>query len=280
MPRSVLSVSTAVSALLLLSGCGADPVELPDLVGMPLDEAHRTLEDLGFEEFEDQDAFEDRSVLMDANWVVVGSSPSAGAAVDLDDTVTFRVGQRDEQRAIEQLPADSPVAVEYAAEQRAEQERTAQEAAEDAAEQAAAEQEHVALLAGYVTELDPLLRLGNRVFAEIDTLAGGVADGEYGLHQTDVVSAGVQSTGTLVSELGLQSPPAGSRRAGTHEDLVAAAEQLTTAARTLLSAEGAERGPSLARYEQVAAEATAAWNEALTAMYAGTGIAPPLLQPA
>ena len=71
-------MGVVLSSMYLLTGCGADPVQLPDVVGMPLDEAHRTLEALGFEELQDEDAFENRSVIMDANWVVIGYSPAAG----------------------------------------------------------------------------------------------------------------------------------------------------------------------------------------------------------
>ncbi|WP_299957637.1 PASTA domain-containing protein [uncultured Modestobacter sp.] len=265
-----LIVCAALAPLALLTGCGAEEVQLPDLVGLPLDEAHRALEELGFQEFEDQDAFEDRVIVRDANWVVLEVTPGAGEPVAVDQVIAFSVGKLDEQRAIDELPAESPVAQQFAAEQAAERDRLA-------AEEAEALQEQSELLTGYVNDLDPLVRLGNRVFAEVGAMAAGVQAEEYGLGQVDVVLAAAGSTDTLVDELRSTEPPAGSRRAGTHEELVASAERLTDAARTLLSAEAGERASSLERYGQVVAEARSSWNSALTAMYAGTGIAAPLL---
>ena len=92
----------------LMTGCATTTVTLPDLVGLPLDEAHRDLEALGFEKFDDRDAFEDRTIMLDANWVVIESTPDVGATVAIDETVTFSVGKRDEARAIELLPEDFP----------------------------------------------------------------------------------------------------------------------------------------------------------------------------
>jgi hypothetical protein len=275
-PSARLLIGSFLTSLFVLAGCGADPVELPDVVGMPLDEAHRAFEALGFEEFKDADEFEDRSVILDSNWVAISYSPGAGASADVDETITFQVGKRDEQRAIDQLPADSPVAREFAAQQAARRAEEEADRAKDAAEQAAADQEQQDLVTTYVNDLDPLVRLGNRVFAEVDAMSAGIANDVYGLDQTDVVLSAVDSTSTLVDELSANEPPTGSKRAGTHEALVSAAQRLMDAARTLLSAEGADRSSSLARYAEVRAEAGASWNESLSALYAGTGVEPPL----
>lgn len=52
---------------------------MPDVVGMRLDAAHRELEKLGIQEFDDTDAIgEEDSILRDANWVVVEQDPPAG----------------------------------------------------------------------------------------------------------------------------------------------------------------------------------------------------------
>ena len=48
----------------LFSACGSDTKAVPDVVGIQLDEAHRTLEAQGFEKFKDTDKFGDRAVLL------------------------------------------------------------------------------------------------------------------------------------------------------------------------------------------------------------------------
>jgi hypothetical protein len=277
--RSVTSLRLASLAgvLVLATGCGADPVDLPDLVGQPLDEAHRELEAMGFEEFEDVDAFDDRSIFMDANWVVVATSPAAGEPVTPDDVVTFEVGKRDERRAIDGIPADSPVAQEYAAEQARVAEQEAAEAARRAAEEAEERQASIELVTGYVNELDPLIRLGNSVVVNLDETAEGIRSQAYGATQSIVVMSAIQAVDTFQAQLADREPPAGSRRAGTHEAMVDASQRFLDGARTLLSAEGATRQSSLARYGEVRTEAGAAWNEALAALYRNSGVTPPLL---
>jgi hypothetical protein len=262
---------------LLLTGCAAETVPVPDVVGLPLDEAHRMLEKLGVEEFDDRDAFEDRSIVRDANWVVVASSPKAGDPVELDATVSFDVGKRDEQRAIEKLPADSPVAKEFAAAQdrrrRAEEKRQADAVAADAA----ADREHAAVLTDYINEIDPVIRLATNIYGEIDATAVGVRRKSYGNDQPMVVRKAVDAADLAHSRVAGLVPPQGSRRAGTHQDLVAAAQRWAEAASTLSSADGVGREASLARFAQVRAEAREAWNQAMTALYRGTAVAPPLL---
>jgi hypothetical protein len=261
----------------VLSGCGAETVSLPDVVGLPLDEAHRTLEKLGFEEFDDQDHFEDRSIVLDANWVVVESSPAAGDTVPIDENVALRVGKRDERRAVELLPEDSAVAQEFAAEEARREEERREEAERRAAEEAAAAQESATLLQGYIDEIDPVLRLATNIFAEIDATARSVRNGTYGASQTLVVTSAVDAADATHTRISGTAPPTGSKRAGTHEALTDAAQRWADAARTLLSADGVGRDASLARFDQVRAEAQAAWNEALTALYRGTPVAPPLV---
>jgi hypothetical protein len=274
--RSLL-LTSLLSGLVLTAGCGAEQVTLPDVVGLPLDEAHRVLEKLGFEEFDDRDAFEDRAILLDSNWVVVESTPAAGDTVGIDETVALEVGKRDERRAVELLPPDAPVAKEFAAQEQRDREAQAEQEARDAADSAQAAEERAALLTGYINEIDPLLRLGTNVFAEIDATAEGVRSQAYGYTQGSVVGTAAEAADMLRDRVADIEPPHGSRRAGTHEDLVAAAQRWTDAARTLLSADGVGREPSLARFAGVRTEARDAWNAALTALYRDTGVVPPLL---
>ncbi|TFV86143.1 PASTA domain-containing protein [Blastococcus sp. CT_GayMR16] len=272
-----LFLTLLLSVLALMSGCAAEQVRLPDVVGLPLDEAHRVLEELGFEEFDDSDAFDERAIIRDANWVVLESDPAAGASVALDETVAFQVGKRDERRTVDLLPAGSPVAQEFAAQEAKEQEERAAQEARDAAEEAAGAQARAESVTAYINDVDPVLRLATNVFAEIDATADGVRSEDYGYDQSTVVGTAVDAATMVRDRVAGFVPPNGSRRAGTHEDLVAATQRWTDAARTLLSADGVGRESSLARYAEVRAEAQAAWNQALTALYDGTTVPPPLL---
>lgn len=105
----------------------------------------------------------------------------------------------------------------------------------------------------------------------------GIRAGEYGGGQSLVVSKTVDAADLARLRVAELVPPTGSRRAGTHEALAAAAAKWADAARTLLSADGVGRTSSLARFDQVRAEAQVAWNDALTALYRETAVPPPLL---
>lgn len=90
----------ALSMILTLSGCGQD-APVPDVVGMQLDKAHQALAAADFEDFEDEDFFEDRSILLDANWVVLEQDPTAGTSTGTGTTITLRAGKTAEEQAAE-----------------------------------------------------------------------------------------------------------------------------------------------------------------------------------
>ncbi len=115
----------------LLSGCGRKPT-LPNVVGLALDKAHQQLKAAGYEKFNDDDYFEDRASLRDANWAVIQQSPSPGQALDTDSEITLKVGKIAEDRTIDALPDDSEIKqmalrkrAEEAAEEKAAAERSA-----------------------------------------------------------------------------------------------------------------------------------------------------------
>jgi hypothetical protein len=87
---------------------------------MRLDEAHRVLEGMKVENFEDVDVVgKEDSIWLDANWVVVEHSPAAGTKeVDTDTTIKFSVGNEDDRKVLDLIPADSPFAREKDAESR------------------------------------------------------------------------------------------------------------------------------------------------------------------
>jgi hypothetical protein len=140
--RLALPLAILVSAP-LLAACGSTAT-MPDVVGMRLDEAHRVLEEMGMENFDDTDVMgEIDGVWRDANWIVVEQNPSAGTAeVDTGTTIELSVGNEDEaEEVLAAIPPDSPFAREYAAQaaedeedQEAEQEKAEQEAEQEKAE--------------------------------------------------------------------------------------------------------------------------------------------------
>ncbi len=274
--RRSLALTGAAALMAVLTACGPQ-VTVPDVAGVALDDAHNELAAAGFAKFIDEDLFDDRGIFIDANWVVLEQEPAAGNSSDPDSPVTLRVGKIEEDRTTRLLPADSPVlaATEEAA-------GRAAHAAVEAAERAAAVEAeeaiaHQRLLSTYVNELDPLVRVGNRLFVEADTAAAGVRSATYGASQSLVLASAVEAVDTLKGELDANQPPKGSRRAGTHVALVEAANRLRQGVATLVSAVDGDRSSSLARWEEVRQDARRQWNEALLAMYADSGSQPPLL---
>ena len=110
--RTTTALITGLAFSFALVACGSDPVEVPKVAGIRLDDAHNVLKDAGFKEFEDIDAISDRQPLMDANWVVVGQVPPAGDRMDQKDTVTLKIAKPEDEGIREILPEDSPVLAE------------------------------------------------------------------------------------------------------------------------------------------------------------------------
>src|ERR1039457_2385947 len=114
----------SLAAASLLTGCAAAPsgnagakaansgtasqarhtASAPNVVGLPLDKAHQAFEALGIKEFNDKDAFENRTALVDSNWVVLGQDPAAGTTVDTDTKITLTIGKIGEDRTTARLP--------------------------------------------------------------------------------------------------------------------------------------------------------------------------------
>jgi len=60
--------------LFALVGCGSDPVSVPKVAGLRLDNAHNVVKDAGFKKFDDVDGIASRTAMMDSNWVVAPHS--------------------------------------------------------------------------------------------------------------------------------------------------------------------------------------------------------------
>src|SRR5664279_5748071 len=119
----------SLAAASLLTGCAAAPsgnagakaansgtasqarhtVSAPNVVGLPLDKAHQAFEALGIKEFNDKDAFENRTALVDSNWAVLGQDPAAGTTVDTNTKIKLTIGKIGEERTTARLPEGSPV---------------------------------------------------------------------------------------------------------------------------------------------------------------------------
>lgn len=275
------------ASLLFLTACGsAEPVALPDVVGLRLDDARDALRDLGFEEVDYVDRLEDRSVFSASNWVVVDQSPAGGAPHLLDDEVAVGVVKLDDPGTAERVDEDSPNWQEVMKYEEAARQRAAEDAADKAAEEARRQQEAEQQaqqghddLVSYVEDLDPAMLLAKQMIEGMDEfadlVAGGLSEADFRLG-ADLVN---DTMDRMASSMEGVAPPASTGRAESYRDLEEAAEDFSRAANTLLSASGSTREQSLARYETIWSEATASWNSALAELYEGTGIEPPTIQP-
>jgi hypothetical protein len=75
-----------------------DPLEMPDVVGMPLDEARQVLRDAGAVLIDRQDATgQGRTVLLGKNWIVCEQTPEAGEEASKIASVVLFAVRTDEQ---------------------------------------------------------------------------------------------------------------------------------------------------------------------------------------
>lgn len=274
----------------LFSACGSDAKPVPDVVGIQLDEAHRTLKAQGFEKFEDTDKFGDRAVLLDSNWVVLAQNPQPEAQSEPGTVVNLQVGKIGEVRTKKALPRDSPVLArmlaDEASKKRKAEERAKAEAAKDAAQAKAdaakkAEQarEHAAAASQYVNGIDPAARLAVKNHVELAKLGRQVSNGSVdGQDLTENVLGASEALTMLETILSAGEPSDAANLDRQHEQLLASVTGFKQAALTLLSADGASRKSSIERFNTVYAKARADWNAAIKASYtAGRVTNPPLI---
>lgn len=89
-PRSLAAAGITLAALFALSACGGEdePIPVPDVVGMPGDEARDALEELDLgHTFE----AEEGSVWSPGNWVVESTDPAAEAELESGDEVLINL---------------------------------------------------------------------------------------------------------------------------------------------------------------------------------------------
>lgn len=87
----------------------AEIVELPDLTGLPLDEAKDQLNELDLDTEEYDTSEDDRSVWNDSNWEVIEQDPATGEEVELDTEIMLGVQKTDDdaQAEEEQQPGEN-----------------------------------------------------------------------------------------------------------------------------------------------------------------------------
>jgi hypothetical protein len=160
--NSLRGVALVLTVVFTVTGCGST-VTMPDVVGMRLDAAHRELEALGIEEFQDTDVIGEKdSIWLDANWVVVEQDPPAGSPeVDTDTEVKLSVGNEDEGEVLDLIPPDSAFALEHAEseeraaeDEREDEERAAEEEKEAAKKEAAAAEQRAKDARSYAKKID------------------------------------------------------------------------------------------------------------------------------
>ena len=264
----------------LLAGCGPT-VTLPDVVGMRLDDAHRAMEKLGVENFDDSDIVgDDRMIILDSSWVVIEQSPAGGTEeVDTDTTIELSVGKASDDDILELIPADSPVAEELAAEAEAEAEEQAEdeaeeeaEAVEEAAEEAKQEREEAAdrveEARAYVKDVSSFARRFNKVLVLYDRNAGYVRDGGNDLATAASNALAAQeffSAGS--SSMPLLMPPDDLDLEGVNTDLGLAMASMALACEALLDAIDTGAPSAFAREERARDEGRDLWAKSIRRIY-------------
>lgn len=261
----------------VLPACGTS-TPVPDVVGVQLNEAYDTLEAASFENLDAEDAFEQRAIFLDANWVVVEQVPKPNEVADTDTLVMLRVGKIGEDRTTARLPEDSPVLARTRADEAREAENQRREAARAAGQQRVAAEERSRAATEYVNQIDPAVRIANTTHQDLKRLGEQVRGGEI---QGDELVAKVIAVSDELDRLDMiltANPPRGRANLDReHDALIGAVFRFKQGAQTLLSAEGSQQAASVERFTMVYADASRAWNSALRAIYAPTNTPPPLL---
>jgi beta-lactam-binding protein with PASTA domain len=151
MRRLTATITLGILAVALLAGCGStsstpngSTASTPNVVGLSLDKAHQAFVALGFKEFDDKDAFENRIAVVLSNWAVLGQGPAAGTKIGTDTKITLTIGKIGEDRTTARLPEGSPVLAKIRAEAAAKKADAERKAAADRAAAATAVAEQAA----------------------------------------------------------------------------------------------------------------------------------------
>lgn len=134
MPQIRAALAVPLLLMPVLVGCGSDPVEVPDVVGMRLDDAKDALTAAGFEETSAEDVVGNSSPFRTSTWAVLEQEPAAGQRVDLDTKIRLGSGPLDKAATKEGLPADSPAMALILAAERKSADEQARKDVEDRAD--------------------------------------------------------------------------------------------------------------------------------------------------
>ena len=272
--------ATVVTALVvvLLTGCGPTAT-VPDVVGMRLDAAHRKLEALGIEKFDDHDIIEDRGIWLDRDWVVLKQSPAGGSReVDTDTTIDLAVGKVSDSEIAQMLPANAPVRVELrqqaaaaAAEQRQEEADARKRAKEQAAADAAQHRKEAAERRGearrFAQHVDSLARGFAKVLALYDINARHVRRYGGSVTAANNALAAQEFFSTASTNAALLQPPDSLDLGHVNTDLSMAAAQLQIACGELLDAIDSGAPSSFAKAERDRDQGRDQWAAAIRKIY-------------
>ncbi|WP_366942172.1 PASTA domain-containing protein [Gordonia sp. (in: high G+C Gram-positive bacteria)] len=261
--RAIILV--AFLALTLLTACSSDPVEVPDVIGYQLDKAHDKLKEAGFDKFNDVDVIKDRSIFIDANWVVLKQSPEGGKQAETGKKIRLEVAKIDDKGIIDRIPAGSPIGIRLRDRQDA---ATASQQAQSASEKAA--------VTKYIRTIDPRTRQFRSVIEVtlLQSLRNGI-EASGTVTQSDMSSINdFDKAMTLYWQLFENVPKSIN---GAADGIQGAIEEFQRAARTLSSAEGPHARDSLDQFDRIFAGARTKYNSNLTKLYAPSGEKAPLL---
>ena len=273
------TATALISGLVLsfaLVACGSDPVEVPKVAGIRLDDAHNVLKDAGFKEFEDIDAISDRQPLMDSNWVVVEQIPPAGDRMDQDDTVTLKIAKPEDDGIREILPEDSPVLAEIRERDADAERRNAESAAKAAEKERKDAAQRLADSKSYVGKVDPATRLAKAAIDEAWVFGEDVSAGRASI--LDIVSYKQAFESTMDSYIEiLEGRDLPDHLEGAVDDIRESVDGFGYYLETLYTAVGSTAESSIARSRIVYADHKSSYNDALAKIYEGSSVAPPLL---
>ena len=281
-----------VVALFLIGGIaggseGGSTVTMPDVVGMRLDEAHRQLEDLGLEDFEDTDVIgKEDTILRDKNWIVVAQDPAAGATkVDAGTKPKLSVGNQDDKSVLKRIPVDSPFAIEAATEAADKKKDEKDSAAKAAADKKSAAKKTASAARSYAKKIDEAFgaRMPQLVKLYVKNADHVQAEGGGPVVAAQNAIAARDAFDQLLSLLGSRdiAPPDSLDKVkkldGVEDRLRDAVAGFVVASEDLIKAIDTQAPSALANELSDRAYAIRDWNQAMRDIYGAADMKPPLI---
>lgn len=278
-----------MAATMLLANCGGKQVAVPGVVGLQLDDAHKVLAAKGFEEFEDLDLFDNRFIMLDANWVVLQQDPKPNAQTGEGDKITLRVGKIGEIRTRKALPAGSPVLARLVAQEKKAAEDRTRKAAEDAkraaqqkAKAAAEQKQRAAARAAelakeakaYNTAIDTLAKSFAGVLTLYDENAAYVRSSGGNITAANNALAAKNFFETGISQTLKLSPPGDYKLGSVGADMSLAMAGMVVACDSLIRAIDTGAPSAFASAQRERDSARDQWAATMEKIYAANGRKP------